>query len=81
VDLPIVGVVHEASATAGFVSKLGLHPAATCSGPEEVADWLHRLSRPDQWMEQSARSRAAFDQLQRQESPAKKLKRTMDKIA
>jgi hypothetical protein len=81
VDLPIVGVVHEASATGGFVRKLGLHPAATCSGPEQVADWLLRLSRPDMWMEQSAKSRQAFDLLQRQESPAQKLKRTLDKIA
>jgi hypothetical protein len=81
VDLPIVGVVHEASATGGFVRKLGLHPAATCSGPEEVADWLLRLSRPGFWAEQSARSRAAFDLLQSQESPAQKLKRTLDKIA
>jgi hypothetical protein len=81
VDLPIVGVVHEDSATGGFVRKLGLHPAATCSGPEEVAEWLLRLSRPDQWAEQSAKSRDAFDLLQSQESPAQKLKRTMDKIA
>ena len=81
VDLPIVGVVHEASATGGFVRKLGLHPAATCSGPEEVADWLLRLSHPGAWAEQSARSRAAFDLLQSQESPAQKLKRTLDKIA
>ena len=80
VDLPIVGVVHEASATGGFVRKLGLHPAATCSGPEEVADWLLRLSRPEHWAEQSARSRHAFDLLQRQESPAQKLKRTLDKM-
>ena len=54
VDLPIVGVVHEASATGGFVRKLGLHPATACSGPEEVADWLLRLSRPGFWAEQSA---------------------------
>ncbi len=81
VDLPIVGVVHEASATGGFVRKLGLHPAATCPGPEQVADWLLRLSRPDHWAEQSAKSRHAFDLLQRQESPAQKLKRTLDKIA
>ena len=81
VDLPIVGVVHEASATGGFVRKLGLHPAATCPGPEEVADWLLRLSRPGFWEEQSARSRAAFDLLQSQEAPAQKLKRTLDKIA
>lgn len=81
VDLPIVGVVHEDSATGGFVRKLGLHPAATCSGPEQVADWLLRLSHPDGWAEQSAKSREAFDLLQRQESPAQKLKRTLDKIA
>jgi hypothetical protein len=81
VDLPIVGVVHEASATGGFVRKLGLHPAATCPGPKEVADWLLRLARPGFWAEQSARSRAAFDLLQSQESPAQKLKRTLDKIA
>lgn len=81
VDLPIVGVVHEASATGGFVRKLGLHPATTCSGPEEVADWLLRLSRPGFWAEQSAKSRAAFDLLQSQESPAQKLKRTLDKMA
>jgi hypothetical protein len=81
VDLPIVGVVHEDSATGGFVRKLGLHPAATCAGPEQVADWLFRLSRPVHWAEQSARSRQAFDLLQRQEPPAQKLKRTLDKIA
>jgi hypothetical protein len=81
VDLPIVGVVHEASATGGFVRKLGLHPAATCSGPEQVAEWLLRLSRPGTWAEQSAKSRDAFDLLQRQESPAQKLKRTLDRIA
>ena len=81
VNLPIVGVVHQASATGGFVRKLGLHPAATCSGPEQVADWLVRLSCPDLWAEQSDKSRQAFDLLQRQESPAQKLKRTLDKIA
>jgi hypothetical protein len=81
VDLPIVGVVHEGSATGGFVRKFGLHPAATCSGPEQVAEWLLRLSRPDIWTEQSVKSRHAFDILQRQESPAQKLKRTLDRIA
>jgi hypothetical protein len=81
VDLPIVGVVHESSATGGFVRKLGLHPAATCSGPEQVAEWLLRLSRPGGWTEQSVKSRDAFDLLQRQESPAQKLKRTLDRIA
>jgi Glycosyl transferases group 1 len=81
VDLPIVGTVHEESATGGFVRKLGLGSAAICSGPEEVADWLLRLSCSDIWAEQSARSHAAFDLLQRQEPPAQKLKRTMEKIA
>jgi glycosyltransferase involved in cell wall biosynthesis len=81
VNLPIVGTVHKASATGGFVRELGLDPAATCSGPEEVADWLVRLARPDIWVEQSARSRHAFELLQRQESPAQKLKRTLERIA
>jgi hypothetical protein len=81
VDLPIVGTVHKASATAGFVQKLGLDSSTTCSGPEEIADWLHRLARPDHWAEQSARSSNAFDLLQRQEAPAQKLKRALDKIS
>lgn len=81
VGLPIVGTVHEASATGGFVRTLGLTPAATCSGPEEVADWLLRLSRPDAWAEQSALSGNAFDLLQGQEPPPQKLKRTLEKIA
>jgi hypothetical protein len=79
--LPIVGTVHKASATGGFVRKLGLNNAATCSGPEEIADWLMRLSHPDKWAEQSARSRDAFAYLERQEAPAQKLKRTMEKIS
>jgi hypothetical protein len=79
--LPIVGTVHKASATGGFVRELGLDAASTCSGPQEVADWLLRLSRPDTWAEQSARSRVAFDMLQRQEAPALILKRALDKIA
>jgi hypothetical protein len=80
VNLPIVGSVHEASATGGFVHELGLKPAATCSGPEEIADWLVRLARPKDWAEQSVRSRLAFDLLQRQESPAQRLKRALDNI-
>jgi hypothetical protein len=79
--LPVVGTVHKASATGGFVRKLGLNNAATCSGPEEIADWLMRLSHPDKWAEQSARSRDAFAYLERQEAPAQKLKRTMEKIS
>jgi glycosyltransferase involved in cell wall biosynthesis len=79
--LPVVGTVHKASATGGFVRKLGLENAATCPGPEEIADWLMRLSNPDKWAEQSARSRDAFAYLERQEAPAQKLKRTMEKIS
>ncbi len=81
VELPIVGTVHKASATSGFLNNFGLDPAATCSGPEEIADWLVRLTRPKCWAEQSAKSRNAFDQLQGQEAPAQKLKRVLDKIA
>jgi glycosyltransferase involved in cell wall biosynthesis len=81
VGLPIVGTVHKDSATGGFVRKLGLDAASTCSGPEEIADWMVRLARADNWAVESAKSRAAFDQLQRQEAPAQKLKRTMEKIA
>ena len=81
VGLPIVGTVHEASATGDFVRNLGIDGAATCSGPEEIADWLVRLARPKTWLEQSARSRSAFELLQRQEPPAQRLKRALDKIA
>jgi hypothetical protein len=81
VELPIVGTVHKASATGGFVRNLGLDGAATCSGPEEIAEWLVRLARPKSWVEQSTRSRNAFDMLQRQEPPAQRLKRALDKIA
>ena len=81
VGLPIVGSVHKASATGGFVRKLGLENAATCSGPAEIAEWLLRLSQPEQWEEQALRSRQAFQSLEHQESPADKLKRSLDKIA
>jgi Glycosyl transferases group 1 len=81
VGLPIVGTVHNSSATGDFVRKLGLDLAATCSGPEEIAEWLVMLSRPKSWTEQSARSRSAFDQVQRQEAPAQRLKRALDNIA
>jgi hypothetical protein len=81
VGLPIVGTVHKASATAGFVRKLGLDATATCSGPAEIAEWLFQLARPERWAEQSARSCNAFDLLQRQEDPAKRLKRALDNIA
>jgi len=81
VQLPIVGSVHKESATGGFMRELGLGGGATCSGPEELADWLARLARPMHWTEQSAKSRHAFDLLQRQEDPAQKLKRALDNIA
>jgi hypothetical protein len=77
--LPIVGTVHNASATGGFVRKLGLDAASTCSGPQEVADWLLPMSRSDTWVEISARSRVVFDMLQLQEALI--LKRALDKIA
>jgi Glycosyl transferases group 1 len=80
VNLPIVGTVHVASAAGRFVHELGLDSAATCSGPEEIADWLVRLARPKDWTEQSTRSSRAFDLLQRQEPPAQKLKRALNQI-
>jgi|SRR5271156_1291732 len=76
----LVGTVHKTSATGGFVRKLGLGNAATCSGPEEVADWLMSLAHPGKCAEQSARSRDAFAYVERQEAPAQKLKSTMEKI-
>ena len=81
VGLPIVGAVHKDSATADFAQKLGLDSAVTCSGPEEIADWLSRIARSVHWVEQSAKSRNAFELLRRQEEPAQKLKRALDNIA
>ena len=80
-ELPIVGCVHKASATGGFLQELGLEASATCSGPDEIAEWLTRIARPVHWAEQSAKSRDAFDLLRRQEEPAQKLKRALDDIA
>jgi Glycosyl transferases group 1 len=80
-ELPIVGCVHKASATGGFLQELGLEASSTCSGPEEIADWLSRIARPLHWAEQSAKSRNAFDLLRLQEEPAQKLKRALDNIA
>jgi hypothetical protein len=80
-ELPIIGSVHKASATGGFVQELGLEASSTCSGPEEIADWLSRLARPAYWAEESAKSRNAFDLLRRGEEPAQKLKRALDNIA
>jgi hypothetical protein len=80
-DLPVVGCVHKASATGGFLQELGLDASTTCSGPDEIAEWLTRIARPVHWAEQSAKSRNAFDLLRRQEEPAQKLKRALDNIA
>jgi hypothetical protein len=80
-ELPIVGCVHKASATGGFLEELGLEASTTCSGPEEIADWLSRVARSVYWAEQSAKSRNAFELLRRQEEPAQKLKRALDNIA
>jgi hypothetical protein len=63
------------------VRNLGVDGAATCSGPEEIAEWLVRLARPKIWVEQSTRSHNAFELLQRQEPPAQRLKRALDRIA
>jgi glycosyltransferase involved in cell wall biosynthesis len=81
VGLPIVGVVHKDSATADFTHKLGLDSAVTCSGPEEIAEWLVRLARAKGWVEESAKSRKAFELLHSQEPPAQRLKRALDLIA
>jgi hypothetical protein len=81
VGLPIVGTVHEASATSGFLRGLGLGEAIACSRPQEIADWLLRLWQPEVWTLESSRSRCAFAQLRSHEAPAQKLKRVMDQIA
>ncbi len=81
VGLPIVGTVHPASATGGYLRGLGLEGATSCARPRELADWLLRLGQSSDWDGQSARSRRAFAQLQAQEPPAQKLKRAMDQIA
>jgi glycosyltransferase involved in cell wall biosynthesis len=81
VGLPVVGTVHNASATRIFLHELGLDSSTTCRNGEEIAGWLLRLSRSGGWEEQSSRSRRAFDLLQDQEPPAQKLKRALDRIA
>ena len=81
VHLPIVGTVHHESATGGFLRNLGLGESVGCTTPQQVADWLQRLARPQAWAEQSGLSRNAFEYLQSQEPPAQRLKRTLEKIA
>lgn len=80
VELPIVGTVHESSATGEFARWLGLD-SVMCTGPEQVAERLLALHRGEDWSEQKARSRRAFALLQGEESPAQTLKRAMEKIA
>jgi glycosyltransferase involved in cell wall biosynthesis len=81
VGLPIVGTVHEASATSGFLRELGLTQSTACTGPQEIADRLLLLGQSDAWTLESNRSRAAFARLRSVEAPAQKLKRVMDQIA
>jgi hypothetical protein len=73
--------VHSASATGDFVRKLGLESTTTCSNPEQIAAWLVRLSRTDEWTEGSVRSLQAFEMHGDEEAPADKLKRSLDRIA
>jgi glycosyltransferase involved in cell wall biosynthesis len=81
IGLPVVGTVHEASATGGFLRELGLAEATVRSRPQALADRLLRLWQPDAWALESNRSHAAFAQLRSQEAPAQRLKRVMDQIA
>jgi hypothetical protein len=81
VGLPIVGVLHKDSAGGAFMRQLGLEETSTCTGPNELASWLRRLSDPKVWMEQSRKSSCAFEFLTKQESPAEKLKSILDRIA
>ena len=80
VGLPVVGAVHQASATAAFLRGLSLDGAATCSSSEEIADHLMRLTTPSRWASESAKSRNAFALLESQEAPALRLQRAMDEL-
>lgn len=80
VELPLVGTVHDASATGEFARWLGLD-SVLCTGPEQVAERLLALYRRENWEAQSASSRHAFAMLQGEEPPALTLKRAMEKIA
>jgi hypothetical protein len=80
VGLPILGVLHKDSAGGAFMRELGLAETATCEGPEEVAYWLRKLGEPRAWSENSRKSLSAFDRLMRQQSPAEKLKSSLDRI-
>jgi hypothetical protein len=81
VNLPIIGTVHQDSATGDLIRTLGLDATGLCDGPAQIAGCLLRLTQPDFWMEQSARSRDAFEYWQAKEPPAQRLKRKLDQIA
>ena len=80
VELPVVGTVHDASATGEFARWLGLD-SVLCKGPEQLAERLMRLYHTEDWLQQKAKSRQAFALLQGEEPPALTLKRAMEKIA
>jgi glycosyltransferase involved in cell wall biosynthesis len=80
VELPIVGTVHKASATAEFALWLGLD-SVLCAGPEQLAERLERLFTAKDWLAQKAKARQAFARLQSEESPVLTLKRRMEEIA
>jgi glycosyltransferase involved in cell wall biosynthesis len=79
-ELPIVGTVHEASATAEFAHWLGLD-SVLCTGPEQVAERLLRLYSLEDWQLQRDKSRHAFARLQSGEPPAQTLKLALETIA
>jgi hypothetical protein len=58
-----------------------LDATALSNGPAQLAGCLLQLTQSDFWMEQSARSRDAFEYWQRKEPPAQRLKRKLDQIA
>jgi hypothetical protein len=81
VYLPIIGTVHRDSETGDLIRTLGLDSTGLCDGPTQIADCLLRLTDSGFWMEQSARSRNAFEYWQAKEPPAQRLRRTLDQAA
>jgi hypothetical protein len=80
-NLPIVGTVHPDSATGDLIRTLGLDATGLCSGPEQIADCLLRLTEHGFWMEQSNRSRDAFEYWQAKETPAQLLTQKLNHVA
>jgi hypothetical protein len=80
-NLPIIGTVHPNSATGDLIRTLGLGATGLCSGPAQISDCLLRLTEHGFWMEQSTRSRAAFEYWQAKESPPQLLKRKINHVA